>query len=148
MKKLILTIFVLVVVFGSINIADARSGCCSWHGGVCGCGCCDGTSLSSTCAPYYPQCYLTYTAPITPKININVNSDAYIDTNYYDVCRLKNNSDKYLFRFRGRNYYDSLCLYLTDPATEKFIVENGLASASSKIHYWAYILLKYKNSVK
>ena len=34
----------------------ARSGCCSRHGGVCGCGCCDGTSLSSTCAPYYPEC--------------------------------------------------------------------------------------------
>jgi len=31
----------------------ARSGCCSWHGGVCGCSgnraaCCDGT-LSPTC---------------------------------------------------------------------------------------------------
>ena len=44
----------------------ARSGCCSWHGGVCtyqcsygggtGYECCDGTSLSSTCAPYYPSC--------------------------------------------------------------------------------------------
>jgi hypothetical protein len=35
---------------------DARSGCCSHHGGVCGCGCCDGSSLSVTCAPYYPSC--------------------------------------------------------------------------------------------
>jgi len=34
----------------------ARSGCCSWHGGVCGCKCCDGTPLSATCAPYYPEC--------------------------------------------------------------------------------------------
>lgn len=44
----------------------ARSGCCSWHGGVCsyqcpygggtGYGCCDGTPLSSTCAPYYSSC--------------------------------------------------------------------------------------------
>ena len=25
-------------------------------GGVCGCGCCDGSSLSATCAPYYPEC--------------------------------------------------------------------------------------------
>lgn len=33
----------------------ARSGCCSYHGGVRvdGCGCNDGTPLSSTCAPYY-----------------------------------------------------------------------------------------------
>ncbi len=37
-------------------IVDARSGCCSHHGGVCGCGCCDGSSLSATCAPYYPSC--------------------------------------------------------------------------------------------
>lgn len=35
--------------------ALARSGCCSYHQGVRadGCGCNDGTPLSSTCAPYY-----------------------------------------------------------------------------------------------
>lgn len=47
----------------SFNYASARSGCCSHHGGVCGCGCCDGTSLSSTCAPYYPECGSGYSAP-------------------------------------------------------------------------------------
>ncbi|HXO22819.1 MAG TPA: fibronectin type III domain-containing protein [Thermoanaerobaculia bacterium] len=36
--------------------AEARSGCCSHHGGVCGCSCCDGSPLSSICAPYYPNC--------------------------------------------------------------------------------------------
>ena len=36
--------------------ADARRGCCSHHGGVCGCRCCDGTGLSAKCAPYYPEC--------------------------------------------------------------------------------------------
>jgi len=35
---------------------EARSGCCSSHDGVCGCGCCDGTPLSDTCSPYYPEC--------------------------------------------------------------------------------------------
>ena len=47
--------------------ALARQGCCSHHGGVCGCGCCDGTPLSSTCAPYYPECSggSTYIAPIS-----------------------------------------------------------------------------------
>jgi len=34
----------------------ARQGCCSHHGGVCGCRCCDGTALSATCAPYYSSC--------------------------------------------------------------------------------------------
>lgn len=33
-----------------------RSGCCSHHGGVCGCACCDGTNLSATCLAKYPQC--------------------------------------------------------------------------------------------
>ena len=49
-----------VVLFIAVSFyasqAEARSGCCSWHGGVCGCRCCDGTSLSAKCAPYYPSC--------------------------------------------------------------------------------------------
>jgi len=45
---------------------EARSGCCSWHGGVCGCGCCDGTSLSATCAPYYSWCYAP--APVVKSV--------------------------------------------------------------------------------
>lgn len=53
-----LIIFLLLFAFSLIFPAQlfARSGCCSHHGGVCGCGCCDGTGLSTTCAPYYPQC--------------------------------------------------------------------------------------------
>lgn len=43
------------LIFLPKNI-EARSGCCSHHDGVCGCRCCDGSSLSSTCAPYYPSC--------------------------------------------------------------------------------------------
>lgn len=54
---------------------EARSGCCSHHGGVVGCGCGDGTPLSSTCAPYYPECSSdtrdvekpSYVAPATVK---------------------------------------------------------------------------------
>jgi len=60
MGKVAKIISILIVFsigsFLFLNIADARSGCCSWHGGVCGCGCCDGTPLSATCAPYYPGC--------------------------------------------------------------------------------------------
>lgn len=63
-------ISLMVVVLGSIMLPadvedssvsmqvepqESRSGCCSWHGGVCGCSggrvvCCDGTtSPSCTC---------------------------------------------------------------------------------------------------
>jgi len=57
MKKHFLTASFLVLLFSfAIHTADARSGCCSHHGGVCGCGCCDGSPLSAICAPYYPEC--------------------------------------------------------------------------------------------
>ena len=46
-------VFSLVIVFISFGVADAQRGCCSHHGGVCDCACCDGTPLSSKCAPYY-----------------------------------------------------------------------------------------------
>ena len=56
MKRLILTFVLLLYTFFPIQNVYAWPGCCSSHGGVCGCGCCDGTSLSTTCAPHYPQC--------------------------------------------------------------------------------------------
>lgn len=39
-----------------VNAAAAHSGCCSHHSGVCGCLCCDGSLLSSTCLPFYTGC--------------------------------------------------------------------------------------------
>ena len=57
----------LVLMSMMAGIARARSGCCSHHGGVCGCGCCDVSPLSATCASYYPSCgggYDTYTPPV------------------------------------------------------------------------------------
>lgn len=67
-------------------ITYARSGCCSHHGGVCGCGCCDGTGLSATCAPYYPECNSapSYVAPVyippVPTITSTTSSKAKADT--------------------------------------------------------------------
>lgn len=54
-KFIFIVAIVLFALTTSLNV-EARSGCCSHHGGVCGCGCCDGTGLSATCAPYYPEC--------------------------------------------------------------------------------------------
>lgn len=53
MRKFLLLFFIFLVSSSSVF---ARSGCCSHHGGVCGCGCCDGTGLSAICAPHYPEC--------------------------------------------------------------------------------------------
>jgi hypothetical protein len=57
-KQLIVACVIALSVFSfTINKAEAKSGCCSRHGGVCGCTCCDGSPLSAKCAPYYPSCY-------------------------------------------------------------------------------------------
>ena len=53
-KLLVAFLALLIISWPSFSLA--HSGCCSYHGGVCGCGCCDGSSLSATCAPYYPGC--------------------------------------------------------------------------------------------
>lgn len=53
-RKLII-VFIAFLLF-CVSSAEARRGCCSHHGGVCGCACCDGTALSAKCAPYYPDC--------------------------------------------------------------------------------------------
>jgi len=61
---LILPFFLFTYLILSIP-SFARSGCCSWHGGVCGCRCCDGSALSAKCAPYYPSCN---SAPVVQKV--------------------------------------------------------------------------------
>jgi len=77
MKSLAVFIGIFIFLLITATPSFAHSGCCSHHGGVSGCGCADGTPLSSTCAPYYPECYnggqqqqavpqtQTYTAPPT-----------------------------------------------------------------------------------
>lgn len=44
----------ILLILAITSLAHAQSGCCSSHGGVCGCRCCDGTSLSEKCRPYFP----------------------------------------------------------------------------------------------
>ncbi len=73
-KALLILLFIfLVASFVFVSSVEARSGCCSHHGGVCtytcpdginfGHYCCDGTSLSSTCAPYYSNCPVILLTP-------------------------------------------------------------------------------------
>ena len=63
MRKIFYIVTFLIIILGASKSVMARSGCCSHHGGVCGCGCCDGTSLSTACAPYYPNCNAKKTSP-------------------------------------------------------------------------------------
>jgi len=54
-KKILISFLLLPLILILAVPVFARSGCCSSHRGVRadGCGCNDGTPLSSTCAPYY-----------------------------------------------------------------------------------------------
>jgi len=71
MKKIL---FILIILLFTIpKVVGARGGCCSHHGGVCGCSCCDGTGLSATCAPYYPGC--NEAKNITSKTESNAGFD-------------------------------------------------------------------------
>src|SRR5437773_7290224 len=66
MKNCLLTASFFIILFTfTLQTVDARSGCCSHHGGVCGCGCCDGSPLSTICVPYYPECSTTSNATET-----------------------------------------------------------------------------------
>jgi hypothetical protein len=90
MKEKIKKISLLIALFLFFSLVpilntEARQGCCSHHGGVCGCRCCDGTPLSAKCAPYYPQCstpkpiqtQLATPQPIKPIVEVqNENNDS------------------------------------------------------------------------
>ena len=54
--RLLIVALILLSLFFLTSEVEARSGCCSHHGGVSGCQCGDGTPLSATCLPYYPEC--------------------------------------------------------------------------------------------
>jgi endonuclease YncB( thermonuclease family) len=46
----------LLAIFVGASVAFAQAGCCSGHGGVCGCACCDGKPLSAKCLAKNPAC--------------------------------------------------------------------------------------------
>ena len=77
MSQKIKTVSIIIIIILALSFilspsVEARSGCCSHHGGVCsyrcpdgngvGYYCCDGTALSAKCAPYYSKC-----SPVKPK---------------------------------------------------------------------------------
>jgi len=100
-RFLILIALLLLLPF----VVDARQGCCSHHGGVCGCRCCDGSSLSSTCRPYYPSCNNPKPADTTgdtslkrlnvaPAVETSLKRETTAPTiNYNQPAALSENSD-------------------------------------------------------
>lgn len=112
-RKLIL-LAILIISTSILAIpknAEARSGCCSWHGGVCGCRCCDGTPLSATCSPYYPSC------GYAPSHETKTCTPAFIDDTY---CKY----ESYVYQ----KYRSSTCLefeYLKEVCPPNSVCEDG-----------------------
>ena len=72
MFKKVLIIFGLVLVLAAAAPAAlARQGCCSGHGGVCACECCDGKPLSTVCRQYYEGCENMTNWDDRPDLNQN-----------------------------------------------------------------------------
>jgi hypothetical protein len=67
--KYLFVFLLLSLIFPSQKV-EAWPGCCSRHDGVCGCGCCDGSGLSSTCLPHYPECSGGGAVPTSKPIQI------------------------------------------------------------------------------
>lgn len=94
MKKLFTIFLVAVCIIGIYHVADARSGCCSYHQGVCSCGvsgnrCCDGSSLSAKCAPYYPACIDRKTPPTPPQPSCSDIKAGTCNGKVYTKCQQK-----------------------------------------------------------
>jgi len=81
MKKVIWILFLLISVVLLPKTVFAQSGCCSHHSGVCGCKCCDGSSLSAICAPNYPSCNSAPAKPYVPPTTTTTPSPAQTDNN-------------------------------------------------------------------
>lgn len=76
MRRALFLSVLLTLSFSAVTYA--QSGCCSHHGGVCGCSCCDGTPLSNLCScggsgsskPTAPSLFLA-TAPSSTQVSLS-----------------------------------------------------------------------------
>ena len=92
-RQLILALLLLPILSPSVH---GQSGCCSSHGGVCGCRCCDGTPLSDRCAPYFPCGGRIPSAPT--GLSASAPSGTYMNLTWID-----NSSDETSFHIESRS---------------------------------------------
>ncbi len=91
--KILLIVLFLVILSTLSSSAYARSGCCSYHNGVCGNSCCDGSPLSAVCGGGYEP--PTYTPTYTNFSRVN-NYALYNDICYdFDTNKWWINNDYY-----------------------------------------------------
>ena len=112
-RVLVFLCFTALVLNFTIYPVLARQGCCSHHGGVCGCGCCDGTALSAKCAPYYPGC--------------NQYNNMSSNTNYQDKKEIV-----YVGSSQSNKYHYTWCKWAKKISPEHLVTFKSAADAKSK----------------
>ena len=129
-NRIVLGILILFFVLSFIlpSFAEARRGCCSHHGGVCGCSCCDGTPLSAKCAPYYPHCY-----DRTPTYKQEVQSTS-LQNN--EVKKESSQVDKkeviYVGSANSNKYHYTWCRWAKRISPRNLVTFSSVADAKSK----------------
>lgn len=142
LKSVVLAILFFLTFLLNYSISEARSGCCSHHGGVCGCWCCDWSDLSAKCAPYYPECSTssdsytttseanTYSTqePSTYTVPVNLNSETISSTPSASYL----NNDTNIPEPEKTTYSEPL-IENTEVVEEKEILENPAEPVETQI---------------
>lgn len=90
MKKFLFIVCLTVFFFFIPKDIRAQQGCCSYHGGVCGCSgisklCCDGTLSPSCTCGYIPSYYYNPQPPKAPDVTASFTYKPNNDGNTFDV---------------------------------------------------------------
>jgi len=117
-RLLLLSIFSTLLPLALSSTAEGRSGCCSSHGGVCGCRCCDGTPLSRVCECERPE----ETKPRSPS---GIGS-AGVSSSSVSLSWVDNSSGEDSFRIESRTETTSFVEIRSVAANTTSVVLTGL----------------------
>lgn len=133
-----ISILSLILLYTPIS-AEARSGCCSHHGGVCGCRCCDGTPLSAKCAPYYPSCN-SENPTYKQKYNSDAASSEQVATQDIKINKASTNNISqiekkevvYVGSANSNKYHYPWCKWAKKISSYNLVTFNSVKEAKSK----------------
>ncbi|MFA5993366.1 MAG: hypothetical protein WC823_00230 [Parcubacteria group bacterium] len=99
-QKLLVTLFAFLIIYWP-SFSLAGSGCCSWHGGVCGCNtstgsqsCCDGTDSPSCGCQYIPPAPMKTIIPKPIKDTTDYKAFSSSLQSQLDTLKIENNDLK------------------------------------------------------
>jgi hypothetical protein len=141
-----------LIIAASAAVEPQASGCCSWHGGVCGCSsgrsrCCDGT-LSPSCTCSSPPPPTTYTATAIAGPNGSINPATRTVSRGATTTFTLSPSSGYIAAAIGCGGTLSGAVYTTGTITSSctvtatFLIETPISGAATILitHYYTSIL--------